>query len=192
MKIVDIFKERHYGVRIENDGKLEPIKAYLVDTSGVENCIINYSKEGLKEIKMNVKDKYFLKPNDIIIATVPSSTTAHVGFCSSCDEKVIIKKNFIILRDLKEGVNFNLEFIAEYLENFGIKEYYEDVKKSKEALTMVEVEDIDIPLIDIDKQNELMKAIHPINERSRLYNKLISNDNKIKEYLMNEVINNEE
>lgn len=192
MKIVDIFKERHYGVRIENDSKLEPIKAYLVDTSGVENCVINYSKEGLKDIKMNVKDKYFLKPNDIIIATVPSSTTAHVGFCSSCDDKVIIKKNFIILRDLKEGVNFNLEFVAEYLENFGIKEYYEDVKKSKEALTMVEVEDIDIPLIDIGKQNELMKAIHPINERSRLYNKLISNDNKIKEYLMNEVINNEE
>ena len=192
MKIVDIFKERHYGVRIENDSKLEPIKAYLVDTSGVENCVINYSKEGLKDIKMNVKDKYFLKPNDIIIATVPSSTTAHVGFCSSCDDKVIIKKNFIILRNLKEGVNFNLEFVAEYLENFGIKEYYEDVKKSKEALTMVEVEDIDIPLIDIGKQNELMKAIHPINERSRLYNKLISNDNKIKEYLMNEVINNEE
>ena len=129
MKIVDIFKERHYGVRIENDSKLEPIKAYLVDTSGVENCVINYSKEGLKDIKMNVKDKYFLKPNDIIIATVPSSTTAHVGFCSSCDDKVIIKKNFIILRNLKEGVNFNLEFVAEYLENFGIKEYYEDVKK---------------------------------------------------------------
>ena len=44
----------------------------------------------------------------------------------------------------------------------------------------------------LNKQNELMKAVHPINERSRLYNKLIQNDSEIKRYLMNEVIYNEE
>jgi len=192
MKIKKIFKEINKGLRIEYDNRVEPIEAYLVDTGLVDSCVINYTKNGLEKIYMDVKDKYFLKPNDIIIATIPSSTTAHVGYCSSIEDKVIIKKNLIILRNPFDNNKYNLEFIAEYLENYGIKDYYDNVKKNKEALTIEDVEDIDIPEIDITKQEELIKAIHPINERSRLYNKLIQNDMEIKKYLMNEVIYNEE
>ena len=191
MKIKNIFKDIFKGVRIEIDNSVEPFESYLVDTSIVDNCVINYSKNGTEQIYMNIKDKYFLKPNDIIIATIPSSSTAHVGYCSSIEDKVIIKKNFIVLRN-PYNEDYNLEFIAEYLENFGIKDYYDNVKKNREALTKEDVEDIEIPDLDITKQDELMKAIHPINERSRLYNKLIQNDTEIKKYLMNEVINNEE
>ena len=36
-----------------------------------------------------------------------------------------------------------------------------------------------------------MSLINPINERIRLYNKLINNDTEIKEYLMNEVTHSE-
>ncbi len=192
MKIKDIFRDIFKGVRIEFDNTVEPFESYLVDTSTVDNCVINYSKNGLEQIHMNVKDKYFLKPNDIIIATIPSSSTSHVGYCSSIEDKVIIKKNFIVLRNpYNEGL-YNLEFIAEYLENYGIKDYFDNVKNNREALTKEELEDIEIPNLDINKQNELMKAVHPINERSRLYNKLIQNDTEIKKYLMNEVIYNEE
>jgi len=191
MKIKDIFPRPFKGLRIENN-KEDPFNAYLVDTSGVDNCVINYTKDGLKEINMKVIDKYFLKEKDIIIATIPSSSTCHVGYCSSVTDKVIIKKNFVVLRNPIDENKYNLEFIAEYLENFGIKDYIKNIKKNDQALTIEDIEDIEIPDIDIEKQNELMKAIHPINERSRLYNTLIRNDNEIKRYLINEVINDEE
>jgi hypothetical protein len=191
MVIKDIFREIFKGVRIEIDNRFEPFDAYLVDTSSVDNCVINYSKNGLEKIQMDVRDKYFLKPNDIIIATIPSSTTCHVGYASSLEDKVIIKKNFIVLRNPYND-NYNLEFIAEYLENFGIKDYYENIKKNKEALVKEDIENIRIPDIDRSKQDELMKTIHPINERSRLYNKLIHNDTEIKKYLMSGVIEDEE
>lgn len=190
MKIKEIFDKPFKGLRIENNSD-NIVNAYLIDTKDVENCVIKINKSELKTIKMEVSPKYFLKEGDIIIATVPSSTTAHVGYCSSLsvEDKCIIKKNFIILRNCNE--KYNAEFVAEYLENFGINDYIENVKKNKEALTTLDLEEIDIPEISIDKQNELMKAIHPINERTRLYNKLISNDNDIKKYLINEVINDE-
>ena len=192
MRIKDIFKYIYKGIRIEYDKSIDPISCYVIDTSGVENCVINYTKGGSYDISMDIKDKYFLKDGDIIIATIPSSSTSHVGYASKVTDKVIIKKNFIVLRNPYNSNLYNLEFIAEYLENFGIKDYYENIKKNKEALVKEDVENIEIPDISIDKQNELMKAIHPINERSRLYNKLIQNDSKIKKYLMNEVINYEE
>ena len=192
MRINEIFKDIYKGLRIEYDNKLEPFEAYTVDTSVVDNCVINYSKNGLEEIHMNVKDKFFLKPNDIVIATIPSSSTAHVGYCSSIDDKAIIKKNLIILRNPYDDRKYNLEFIAEYLEIYGIKDYFDNVKKNREGLTIEDIKDIEIPNIERGKQDELMNAIHPINERSRLYNKLIQNDNEIKNYLMNEVIYDEE
>jgi len=192
MKVKDIFRDIFKGVRIEINNKIDSFEAYLVDTSVVDNCVINYAKNGTEKIQMDVKDKYYLRTNDIIIATIPSSSTSHVGYCPDIDsDKVIIKKNFIVLRNPYND-KYNLEFIAEYLENTGIKDYIENIKKNKEALTIQDIEEIEIPEIDIDKQNELMEAIHPINERSRLYYKLIKNDIYIKKYLMTEVIENEE
>ena len=192
MKINKIFKDIYKGVRIENNRSAEPFDAYLVDTKDVNECVINYYNSELQTINMEVLDKFFLKEGDIIIASIPSTTTCHVGYCSNIDDKVIIKKNFIILRNPYEPNKYNLEFIAEYLENYGIKDYIDNVKKNKEGLTKEDIKDIDIPDIDIEKQNDLMKVIHPINERTRLYYKLINNDHEIKDYLMSGVINYDE
>ena len=192
MVLKEIFKEIYKGLRIESDSSTDGRDYYVIYTKDVGNCVINYSKDSVKCLNMNVKDKYLLKEGDIIIASIPSNTTCHVGYCSSLDnDNVIINKNFIILRNPVND-NYNLEFIAEYLENIGISNYFLNNRNNKEALTIPEVEDIVIPEISIQKQNDLMSLIRPINERNRLYNKLIMNDMEIKKYLMNEVMGNEE
>ncbi|MBR6133632.1 MAG: restriction endonuclease subunit S [Bacilli bacterium] len=191
MLLKEIFKSIYKGLRVESESDTDGKNYYVVYTKNVGNCIINYSKENIKCINTQVKDKYLLKEGDIIIASIPSNKTCHVGYCSSTeDNNVIINKNFIILRNPINN-NYNLEFIAEYLENIGINNFFKNNRTTKEALTVPEVEDIEIPNISIEKQNELMSLINPINERIRLYNKLINNDTEIKEYLMNEVTHNE-
>ena len=193
MKIKEIFDKPFKGLRIENnsDNKLD---AYLIDTKDVENCVIRINKSELKTINMEVSPKYFLKEGDIIIATVPSSTTAHVGYCSiiSDEDKCIIKKNFIILRNCNE--KYNAEFVAEYLELFGVVEAYNKKnqnKSEKEALTTIDIENIEIPNIPIDKQNKLVEVFDPMNERVDLFNRIISNENRIKKYLISEMIESE-
>ena len=191
MLLKEIFKSIYKGLRVESESDTDGKNYYVVYTKDVGNCVINYSKENIKCINTQIKDKYLLKEGDIIIAAMPSNTTCHVGYCSSTeDNNVIINKNFIILRNPINN-NYNLEFIAEYLENIGINNFFKNNRTTKEALTVPEVEDIEIPNISIEKQNELMSLINPINERIRLYNKLINNDTEIKEYLMNEVTHNE-
>ena len=191
MKIKKIFKLKPFkGVRIERDSKSDVIEAYIISVSDVENCVINYHRNEKENIRMDIREKYFLREGDIIIGNIPSNTTCHVGyFSSTSDDKVIVTKNFIVLRECSD--NYIPEFIAEYLEMFGIKELYNN-KKTKDALVVEDIEEIDIPDISIEKQKELMDLIKPINQRNRLYNELIRNDTLIKEYMMNEVINNEE
>ena len=192
MVLKEIFKDIYKGLRIESDYSTEGKEYYVIYTKDVGNCVINYSKNSIKCLNMNVKDKYLLKEGDIIIAHIPSNTTCHVGYCSNLDDdNVIINKNFIVLRNPVND-NYNLEFIAEYLENIGISDYFLNYRNNKEGLTIPEVEEIVIPEVSVQKQDELMSLIKPINERNRLYNKLIENDKEIKKYLMNEVMSNEE
>ena len=147
MQIKDIFKDIFKGLRIEKDNNIEEkITAYLIDTKDVKNCSINYLNSSLQEIGMKVKEKYYLKPNDIIIATIPSEKTCHVGYCPEengqveYNRRAIIKKNFIVLRNPIS--DYKSEFVEEYLEIIGISEYFSknkitydkyDNKKKKET-----------------------------------------------------------
>lgn len=192
MVLKEIFKDIYKGLRVESDSSTDGKEYYVIYTKDVGNCVINYSKDSIKTLNTNVKDKYLLKEGDIIIASIPSNATCHVGYCSSVDDdNVIINKNFIILRNPISD-QYNLEFIAEYLEGIGIKDFYLNNRKDKEGLTIPEVEEIVIPDVSIQKQDELMSLIKPINERNRYYNKLIENDMEIKKYLMDEAMKYEE
>jgi len=187
MVLKEIFKSIYKGLRVESDSSKDGKNYYVVYTKDVGNCVINYSKDSVKCIDTVIKDKYLLKEGDIIIAAIPSNTTCHVGYCSDLeDDNVIINKNFIVLRDPVSD-KYNLEFIAEYLESEGIKKFFEKNRTSKEALTVPEVEDMVVPDVSKEKQDELMSLIKPINKRTRLYNRLIMNDAEIKKYLMSEV-----
>ena len=189
MLIKDIFKDIHKGIRIENNTK-NPVEAYVIDTTNVENCIINYKKGEPKKIYMNIKDKYYLKKGDIIIASIPTETTNHVGYSEiSNGDKVIIKKNFFIIRNPYDVDKYNLEFIAEYLELFGI----ESIKKNYiNGFGKQDIENIYIPDISIDKQNILVNLIKKFKERIKSYNDLIENDKTIKKYIISEMINDDE
>ena len=115
MYIKDIFTDVFKGLRIENsnDETLKK-KVYLIDTKDVEGCRIHFSKSGLQEICMDVKDKYYLQPGDIIIATVPSERTCHVGFATSnslSSTRAIIKKNFIAYFFITTTSTLNFTYI---------------------------------------------------------------------------------
>lgn len=189
MLIREIFKDIHKGVRIENNTK-NFVAAYVIDTANVENCIINYKKREQKQIYMDIKDKYYLKNGDIIIASIPTETTNHVGYCENInDDKVIIKKNFFILRNPLDPDLYNLEFLAEYLDLFGV----EQIKKNHlNGFGKQDIENIYIPDISREKQNKLVNLIKKFKERIKSYNNLIENDKTIKKYIINEMINNEE
>lgn len=203
MYIKDIFTDVFKGLRIEksNDETLKK-NVYLIDTKDVEGCRIHFSKSGLQEICMDVKDKYYLQPGDIIIATVPSERTCHVGFAASnslSSTRAIIKKNFIVLRGCSSL--YQAQFVADYLETIGIYSYFEnhkikidefDNRRIREALTIEDIKNIKIPKISLDKQNDLLDLIDPINERNALYYKLMENDFEIKKHIINEVIEDEE
>lgn len=190
MLLKDIFSEIYKGKRIEIDNSKDAIECYLIDTKDVNKCVINYTNSGLCKVRIKTNDKHFLKEGDIIIASIPSSTTCHVGYCDSLESgvKALIKKNFFILRNPIND-NYNLEFIAEYLENIGINNLVKN--RNKEALVASDIENIKIPYVRKEKQDELIGAISPINERCKLYNRLIYNDSLIKKHLIEGVINNE-
>ena len=168
----------------------ESFLAYTIDTKDVEKCVINYSSKSPENICMNVKDKYILKEGDIIIANIPSTSTAHVGYASKLDSDypIVIKKNFIVLRNISD--DYNPLFVAEYLETIGIKKFY--VEKNKDAsyaMVKEDIESIDIPNVSKEDQDRCVSLLNPLNERDRLYKELLVNDSKIKECLLQEVIN---
>ena len=188
MLIKEIFKDIHKGLRIEDNGT-KPIEAYVIDVINVENCIINYSKSETKKIYMDIKDKYFLKNEDIIIASIPAETTNHVGYAEiTNDDKVVIKKNFFILRNPYNKELYNLEFVAEYLELFAIDQIKGNHRNGFEKQ---DIENIYIPELSIEKQNELVKLIKSFKERIKLYSRLVRNDKYIEKYIISEMINDE-
>ncbi len=189
MKLKDICKDKICkGIRIITDKTEEAIDAYVIETKDVSNCSIRFTKPDNK-IRMKIDKKFFLKKDDIIIASIPSNNTNHVGYCKDIgEEKVIIKKNFFILRNIDKD-KYNPEFVAEYLEQIGM----EDAKNKKATKDFVtgDIEEIDIPNIPIEKQNELVALLRPINERNELYHKMIDNCEEIKKYMIIEVTKNE-
>ncbi len=189
MKLKDICKDKICkGIRIYTDKMEDVIDAYVIETKDVENCSIRYTKPD-SIIQMKVDNKFFLKKDDIIIASIPSNNTNHVGYCKDIgDEKVIIKKNFFILRNMDRD-KYNPEFVAEYLEQVGIEEAKE--KKATKDFVAGDIEEIDIPNIPIEKQNELVALLRPINERNELYHKMIDNCEEIKRYMILEVVKDE-
>ena len=184
MLIKDIFKDIYKGVRIEDIGDTI-FESYVIDTKDVDSCVINYKASGIKSIKMDIKDKYILKPKDIIVASIPSITTSHVGYAPDnlVDRNIIIKKNFFILRNPID--KYNPEFVAEYLENIGIKQL------NKSSLSKQDIEEIDIPDISIEKQNSSIEIIELLNERTRYCNLIINNQKDIKLKVLDKVMNNE-
>jgi RAB protein geranylgeranyltransferase component A len=199
MKISDIFSDIFKGFDIQENGNYEPYKAYLIDTRDVINCRVNYSESNLKEIKSKYKDKYFLKANDIIVSTRSSLLSRHVGYIANdknrvinnfSEIKLIPKKNFIVLRGCNE-LYYLPSFVANYLEYIGIDNYFKYSKEESNQLTIQLIEDIVIPKISLAKQQELLRLLNPINERSYLYKKMIANDIEISKYAISEVLKNE-
>ena len=189
MKLKDICRDKICkGIRIITDKTEEEIDAYVIETKDVENCSIRFTKPESK-IRMKIDNKFFLKNDDIIIASIPSSNTNHVGYCRDIgDEKVIIKKNFFILRNMDKS-KYNPEFVAEYLEQIGMEEA--KANKINKDFVADDIEKIDIPNISIEKQNQLVALLRPINERNELYHKMINNCEEIKRYMILEVTKDE-
>ena len=185
MKLNEIFKEIFVGIRLTFDER-KGEECLVVRSGDIDECRINPKEAMIADID-SIKDKYYMKKGDILIGTKKTDSSNHVGYCQSNEgEKTIILKNVIVLRDPISS--YNPEFVAEYLNMKGFNSFYDsNLLLSKDAIGEYE-----IPCIPLNKQEELLNVINPINERTRLYQKLINNDRKIKNYLLTEVMNNEE
>ena len=188
MLLKDIFKDIHKGIAIDKFGRYPEVEIYGLDSADISDSVISTPKTETEIVKINLPDKHLLHVGDIVIGSVPSSNTSHVAYASSLPEyPVLLKKNIIVLRDLK--AEYNPIFIAEYLENIGIKKLYQNGKLlQSSSLTVDLIKEIDIPNIPIEEQDKLVELFKPLNERTKLYKELLENDSYIKKNLLEEVM----
>ena len=86
--------------------------------------------------------------------------------------------------------NYNPEFIANYLEIFGIKQILKEKDKDTH-FQISDIEELEIPNISLKEQQDVIKLLNPINTRASLYKKMIDNDKKISKYVMKRVTLND-
>ena len=192
MKVKDIFKDIRKGIVIGEDGDYTGRKYFALDTSHISNCVISPI---LSEIKSErgkmINDRHILQKDDIVISSVPSHSTWHVGYASSIPTEyiIVLKKNLFVLRDIIP--EYNPAFVAEYLDTTGIQKIYLDGKTEGEYLQKQDIEEIDIPDIPLEMQNRIVELLKPINERDSYCRQLIENDNELKKYMLNKVMKND-
>ena len=81
-------------------------------------------------------------------------------------------------------------FVANYLENIGIKKYIEDNNLTGN-LTKEDIKNIELPNIPKEKQKTISPLLNAINERSAIYTNILNNDEKIIHYAINSIIGDE-
>jgi len=187
MKIKDIFKEVLVGYNLSNTSVNDDNPQYhkTLQKDSIQYCNIIPSRLIDKPFNENVKEKYFLQERDIIIFV---KHPYRVGTYTRTDKlDLVIPSNFIILR----GINMDLYsyiFIANYLENIGIKKFKENSKVKTSNLTKEDIENIEIPNIPKETQMTISPLLNAINERSSIYADILENDNKVVLYAINSIV----
>ena len=186
MKIKDVFSHIFIGYNLTNSttstGYAEFYKYLQKDSIQYTSILSENLIE--KKISSEIKKKYFLQPNDIVIYV---KKPYRVGIHLQSDlPNIIIPNNFIILRGINEEY-YHPVFVANYLEKIGldkfVREEHHDGNISIDYLKLIELPDISIE--EQLKVSSLFKAIH---NRSVLYSKILANDEKIITYALNSIV----
>ena len=186
MLIKDVFKEIIVGYNLTNSTtKNDYAKRYkTLQKDSIQYTNIIKDKLIEKNFTSEVKDKYFMKPRDILIFV---KKPYRVGTYTYDDNiELVIPNNFIILRNIDMD-KYSYIFVANYLEKVIMEKFKEDNTK-KGNLSIGEIEDIELPDIPKDKQMTISPLLKAINKRSAIYSNILENDDKIIRYAINSIV----
>ena len=186
MLIKDVFKEIIVGYNITNSTtKNDYAKRYkTLQKDSIQYTNIIKDKLIEKSFTSEVKDKYFMKPRDILIFV---KRPYRVGTYTYGDNiELVIPNNFIVLRNIDMN-KYSYIFVANYLEKVIMEKFKEDNTK-KGNLSIGEIEDIELPDIPKDKQMTISPLLKSINKRSAIYSNILENDDKIIRYAINSIV----
>lgn len=178
MKIKNLTNDVYKGKRVkpisEPDSNEIEKNVYIVDTGCIEYGLINYNKIYPCIISDDLKEKFILRNGDIIINTRPGKDTKHVAFVDNLNNKKLVpNSDFIIIRNI-DNEKYLPEYVAIYLENNYIKIL------DKPAISIMDIEDTELPSIDIQEQKKIINIIGTINRKELIYKNLLSNENRVK------------
>ena len=140
MLIKDVFKEIIVGYNLTNSTtKNDYAKRYkTLQKDSIQYTNIIRDKLIEKSFTSEVKDKYFMKPRDILIFV---KKPYRVGTYTYDDNiELVIPNNFIVLRDIDMD-KYSYIFVANYLEKVIMEKFKEDNTK-KGNLSIGEIEDV--------------------------------------------------
>ena len=186
MLIKDVFKEIIVGYNITNSTtKNDYAKRYkTLQKDSIQYTNIIKDKLIEKNFTSEVKDKYFMKPRDILIFV---KKPYRVGTYTYDDDiELVIPNNFIILRNIDMD-KYSYIFVANYLEKVIMDKFKNDDTK-KGNLSIGEIENIELPDISKDKQMTISPLLKAINKRSAIYSNILENDDKIIRYAINSIV----
>ena len=189
MKLKNVFENIIVGYNFINASvKDEYSKVYkylqkdsIQYTNIIESQLIERTFTG------EVKKKYFVQPRDILIFVKKPYRVGTLSY--EIKEDIVIPNNFIVLRGINMDI-YSYIFVANYLENIGIKKYIEE-NNITGNLTIEDIKNIELPDIKKKKQMTISPLLNAINERSAIYTNILDNDNKIINYAIKSIIGEE-
>ena len=186
MLIKDVFKEIIVGYNLTNSTtKNDYAKRYkTLQKDSIQYTNIIRDKLIEKSFTSEVKDKYFMKPRDILIFVKKPYRVGTYTYDNNIE--LVIPNNFIVLRDIDMD-KYSYIFVANYLEKVIMEKFKEDNTK-KGNLSIGEIEDIELPDIPKDKQMTISPLLKAINKRSAIYSNILENDDKIIRYAINSIV----
>lgn len=129
-----------------------------------------------------IDDKYILKKNDVIFKAKSGDNTAAI--IDIDEEKVVATSHFIILT-VKDTNILDPQYLVAYLNSEQAEDYF-DRNSEGSVLSIIKLktlEDIEIKLIDIEKQKEISKVYKLVKEEKEIMSKMLHNREKqFKEY----------
>lgn len=172
----EIFKGKNYPMDLEDGVAIKTFKK-----AAMGNCVL--LRERLEDVLLekNIKEKYFLKEDDIIISI--KSPLKAVLYRNFEGEKVLIPNNYIVLRGINQEM-YNPLFLTYYLDKRGLKE----LENEDYDLSITTLESIGLPNLDIEKQIQIRRLLTLLTERSNYYQKLLYNEEELAGFVIDEVI----
>nr|WP_288305687.1 restriction endonuclease subunit S [uncultured Romboutsia sp.] len=159
-----------------NDYRIIKLKDVTKDGVVNYNELANFNSE-------KVNEKYILKNNDIIIKAKSGDNTAAI--INTDEENVVAASHYIVIR-VKDTSIIDPEYLVMYLNSDYVQNYFE-IHREGSAIPIIKMktlEDLQIKVIDIEKQKELAKIYRLLNEEKITMQQLIeAREKQFKQHL---------
>ena len=198
MKVEDVFKEIFVGINLSTCCKTtEKQDVYTFKKENIIYSSITYNNFGYNKFKnrerydyiikndlqkiqvpKNIKEKYYIKYNDIIISLKKPYKVFNDIITTS--DKIVITNNYIILREI-DTEKYYAPYLKYYIENIGINELLKKNIRINNELSLEDVKNIELPTISLNEQ------INKYFEITALVQQILKSENQIIEILKDDL-----